>query len=80
MRLFSVSAVENLINRYLDKGGEITTVKVGVLGYGTTLLAGEGLKTAIIKEVFINEWSSGHTVRFYSKTPKKYSKFLETVC
>lgn len=75
--IYSLSAVENLIKRYSDKGGYMVEIKEGSLGYGTTILAGEKLKTTIIQEVYLNPWSSGHTVRMYRKCPKKYAKYLQ---
>lgn len=79
MNLYSLEAIENIMNKYCERGGEITTIKEGCLGYGLMVLHGEGLKTTIIKEVYLNEWSSGHTVRMYNKIPKKYEKLLENV-
>lgn len=74
--LYTCTAVQNLIGRYIDKGGESVTIQEGTLGYGKMILFGEGLKTAIIEEVSLNEWSSGHKVRFYNKTPAKYLQYI----
>lgn len=76
-KLYSCSAVEKLINVYIEKGGEVTEIEEGSLGYGFLILHGEGLKTTVVKEVYLNEWSSGHTVRKYNKLPKKYAKIIE---
>lgn len=76
MNLYSCTAVLELLNRYLAKGGEVIEVEEGCLGYGTVICVGNGLKTIVIKEVFINEWSSGHTIRKYNKLPKKYSEMI----
>lgn len=75
-KLYDCSAVEKLMNQYIEAGGEITEVEPGSLGYGFMIFHGEGLKTVIIKEVYINCWSSGHTIRMYNKTPKKYEKLI----
>lgn len=75
--LYSCSAVENLISRYVAKGGEYAEVVPGTLGYGTTILYGDGLKTIIVQETYINAWSSGHKIRMYNKCPAKYAKMLE---
>jgi hypothetical protein len=72
MNYYSLSACENLIKKYLDLGGTVETIEDGVLGLGTVVCYATGKKTAIIKEVYINDWSSAHTVRMYNKTPKKY--------
>lgn len=75
-KIYKLSTIENLIRQYVDKEGEILTAQEGVLGYGITVCMAEGYKTAIIKEVFLNEWNSGHTVTFYKKLPKKYDEML----
>ena len=77
--LYTCSAVENLIDRYLAQGGEVATIQESTLGYGLTILYGENLKTTIVTEVYINEWQSAHKIRMYNKMPKKYAAMLESV-
>jgi hypothetical protein len=69
-------AVQNLIDKYLARGGEVIELVEGSLGAGTTICFGEGLKTTIIQERFVNCWSSTHTIRMYNKMPKKYDKMI----
>jgi len=76
MKTYSVKAVDNLISRYIDKGGEVTEIEEGVLGHGHLVLHGAGLKTTVVKEVYLNEWSSAHKVRTYNETPKKYLEVI----
>ena len=76
MKLYSTKAVDSLINQYIDKGGEVTEIEEGVLGHGHLVLHGAGLKTTIVKETYINHWSSGHKVRSYNETPKKYQSVI----
>lgn len=81
MSIYSCRAVENLINEYREKGGEFFQIEEGSLGRGFCILydwTGH-LKTYIINEVYLNEWSSGHKVRAYNKIPKKYQKILENL-
>ena len=78
-KYYSCEAIQNLINHYTKKGGDCWTLEEGSLGYGTTMLCGDGLKTAIVQERYLNEWSSGHTIRLYRKTPKKYLDMLDKV-
>lgn len=75
--LYSLDVVDALINRYIEKGGEMITLEEGCLGYGLTVLIGDGLKTSIITEVYLNEWSSAHKIRMYNKCPKKYQKMID---
>ncbi len=75
--LYALSAVQQTIDTWIEAGGQVETVKEGVLGYGLTICYGEGLKTAVITEVPLNEWSSAHKIRFYNEMPKKYRQMLE---
>ena len=78
MTHYRLSAVEDLINRYIERGGEVAIEIVeGSLGYGTTICFGDGLKTAVIQERFENAWSSTHTIIMYNKMPKKYQLMLD---
>lgn len=74
---YDIESIEKLIAAYYERGGEVIEVIPGSLGYGTTICYGEGLKTAIIQEHYINCWSSGNTIHFYNKMPKKYAEMLE---
>ena len=79
MKHYTLEAVENLINKYVQNGGEVAIEVVeGSLGYGTTICYGKGLKTAVIQERFENCWSSSHTITMYNKLPKKYQDILTT--
>lgn len=79
--LYSCKAVAELIDDYINRGGEVVTIEEGVLGYGITLLYDTRepmrLKFIVIKEVYLNAWSSAHTIRQYNKIPQKYEKMLD---
>lgn len=72
MKLYTLDAIDGLISKYLNAGGEMKTIEEGSLGYGLTMLHGDGLKTCIITERYLNDSSSGHSVRFYNDMPKKF--------
>lgn len=76
-KLYSCSAVQALISKYDDKGGYAIQTDEGGCGCGNWILYGKGLKTCIINEVVLNEWSSAHSIRFYNKTPEKYQKIID---
>lgn len=65
----------------ISRGGEVAYIEEGVLGYGTTLLYDlrepVHLKFVVIKEVYLNEWSSAHSIRQYNRIPQKYNKMLD---
>lgn len=79
--LYSCKAVAELIDYYINRGGEVAYIEEGVLGYGTTLLYDlrdpMQLKFIVIKEVYLNEWSSAHSIRQYNRIPQKYNKMLD---
>lgn len=81
MKNYSLKACENLIDRYVNEyKGQATTIDEGTLGLGTVLLHhAQGKKTILIREFYLNAWSSGHSIRKYNKIPKKYEKQLETI-
>lgn len=74
---YTLEACENLIERYVKQNGEVTIIDEGVLGLGLRICHGDGLKTAVIREVPQNEWTSWHTIRMYNKMPKKYAMMIE---
>jgi hypothetical protein len=75
MNTYSLSQCEKLISQYLELGGNVVEIEQGSLGLGVVICFAEGYKTAIITEIYLNEWSSAHKVRRYNKTPKKYEAF-----
>lgn len=62
--------VNNLLDKYAQKGGNIYTI-AGCL-VDNYVCIGEGLKTIVIREYPLNEWSSVQMVRKYNSQPKKY--------
>lgn len=78
-KLYSFKDVDNLIERYIKAGGEAVQTDEGSLGSGNWILfdtTGK-LRSFVINEVYLNEWSSAHTIRGYNKLPKKYEALLE---
>ena len=78
MNNYSLDSCEKLIGKYVNEfKGEMVILEEGCLGLGTILLHGaKGKKTVIIKEVYVNNWSSTHTIRKYNSMPKKYLELL----
>ena len=76
--MYSSESVSKLVDKYYQKGGEIVTIQEGsLLDYGLAICFGDKLKTCVINEVYLNEWSSAYKIRFYNKCPKKYDKMIE---
>lgn len=75
---YTSTAVEQFLHRYSEyEGAQLVQTEEGVLGWGNWICTAPSKKTAIITEVFQNEWSSLHKIRMYNKTPKKYLKQIE---
>lgn len=80
MNLYSSEAVEKLAQKYIARGGTITKLAESVLlEYGLAVFQAEGAKATVVRDHFLNEWSSAYVVRMYNKLPKKYEKMIESV-
>mgnify|MGYP003590315867 FL=1 len=79
MKVSTLDNVIKLIDRYIERGGQAHQINEGVLMHGDWILFDpNGLwKTIIIKEVYVNAWTSKQTVRMYNKTPLKYQKIID---
>ena len=76
-KLYTSGVIQELADCYIDNGGEAAEVIEGTLGWGTTIMTRDGWKSAVVREVFVNPWSSAHKVRMYNKLPKKYQTMLD---
>lgn len=77
MKLYTSEAVEKLAEQYRARGGVITKLADSVLlEYGLAIFQATGAKSAVVRDVFLNEWSSAYAVRSYNVLPKKYQKML----
>lgn len=75
MRLYNFQTIDKLVTDYSNLGGQAIQTNDGVLGSGDWILT--GLKFSfVVKEVYLNEWSSGHKVIKYKNLPKKYQAIL----
>lgn len=78
MKLYTHEAVKKILDAYAEQeNAEYYEIEPGCCGYGFIIITGEGLKTTVIKEVPLNEWSSAHTIRMYNKCPAKYAAIIE---
>tara|TARA_R110000796_G_scaffold162824_2_gene279763 strand:- start:465 stop:704 length:240 start_codon:yes stop_codon:yes gene_type:complete len=76
-KIYSLSIIEQYIQNYfMYEGAEWHQIEEGCLGLGNLMLTAKDKKTIIIKEVYLNSQSSGHTLRKYNKIPKKYVQYL----
>ena len=72
---YSTEAIEKTLDTMSEYPNFIQVEVIeGCLGYGTTIAHADGCKWLIIQEHYLNEWSSGNSMRLYKKLPKKYEK------
>jgi len=76
MKNYTLKQTQKLIDNYLSKDGEIHILNEGSLVYGLVVATAHNCKSAVIKEVFINEWSSLQSIRLYNELPKKYQTLI----
>ena len=80
-RKYSTSAVSQAIELLENRGYDIVTVQEGTLGWGHVIALSPDDKhyNVEIQEVYLNEWSSGHTIRNFDKISARIMKLLENV-
>ena len=74
--MYTTKQIDQLIDHYLNKGGEVFQIEEGCLGHGHLVLWAPGLKFATVKEKYLNPWSSAHTVRLSHKIGAKAAKIV----
>lgn len=79
MKLYSCTSTENFINLMIEKGYEAIQLREGVLGVGDWILLShdERKYNFNIRERFINEWSSGQSIRRIAKISKALQEEIE---
>jgi len=75
---YTQTTIDGLFKEYATHEGFIAWTIPGSLVDGYILTA-NGCKTTIIKEIYLNEWSSGYALRMYKKIPRKYEKIIEMI-
>lgn len=78
-RTYDLEDCEAFISAYEAIGGHVATVEEGVLGLGVVICDGRGTKyrSYVIRERYVNEWTSTHTVRGYRILPKKWADAVD---
>lgn len=71
--VFGCSEIAKLINACSEMGYTMEMFRPESLGYGSFVLVSpdENHWNFIVEEIYLNEWSSGHTVRRSMKISKK---------
>lgn len=75
-KIYSSKAVNDFIQQLSDDY-DVYTID-GCLA-NNYIITRDGYKTIVIKEQYLNEWSSGNTIRMYNETPKKYQDVINAI-
>ena len=77
--LYCLSVVEGLMQKCMDLGYEFIEISEGTLGYGHMILLShdENYMNVEIQERYINEWSSGHYIRKFTKISKRQQALID---
>lgn len=68
------------IDKFLEKlGDDYDVYKIDGSLVDNYIITRDGYKTVVIKEKYLNEWSSGNTIRMYNETPKKYQDVINAI-
>lgn len=78
MREISYNTFNNLIEQYQKQNNfEQFTIEGCLLD--NYILTADKCKTTIVREKYLNEWSSCYEIIMYNKTPKKYQKIIDLI-
>ena len=77
--IYSYKEIDRLVDRLTRRGYDCTQTWEGILGSGNWICISpdDHHLHVIVKEVPLNEWSSGHIIRRYRKLTKAHRKELE---
>lgn len=72
MNYYTYEAAEKMIDTLTEKGYTPISLREGTLGIGDWVLVApeENMYNFVIREVYINPWKSGHTIRRCGKISK----------
>ena len=76
MTLYTHETITEYLNRCINRGQEVYEIP-GCLLDSYIVLPDDNYKGAIIKEEYLNEWSSAQSLRFFNKTSKRTQKIID---
>lgn len=76
MALYTMQAFENLIAVCENDGWEITYLNDGCLLSGDVLLQKSGMRSIVVFEKYLNEWSSAYTMKTFNSDNPRSLKML----
>ena len=82
MKIYTCKAAEQVIEHLMKIGYEYIQLAEGVLGIGDCVLLSHDPNkyNFLIREKYLNEWSSGQTIRRFAKVSGKLEEEIERAC
>lgn len=75
LRSVTQKQISALAERYYQAGGMVYTIE-GTLN-DNYIMSAPGKKTTIIREQYLNNWSSCNVIRMYNRCPMKYRQIMD---
>lgn len=75
-KIYGLDALNNLIEKY-QKRENFEQYQIDGCLLDNYILTADNTKTAIVKEIYLNAWSSGYNITLYNNIPKKYKKVID---
>ena len=81
MNKYTVTVVESFLSKLSEMEYQLYQIQEGCLGCGDwiCLPPDENHYGFEIREVYLNEWSSAHTVRRFSKVSRRQLKLINSI-
>lgn len=76
MTLYDNEYINKLIEKFSKRENFQMYTITGCL-LDNYILTADKTKTAVIKEKYLNSWSSAYSLILYNKTPKKYQEIID---
>ena len=76
MKIYSYKTADKIRERLLERAGAFVYEIPGAL-VDNYIMGADGCYTFIVREKYLNMYSSGVTIRKYRKIPAKYQKIIE---
>ena len=82
MQIYTCEAAQRAVEHLTNMGYEYIRLSEGVLGMGDCVLLSHDPNkyNFLIREKYLNEWSSGQTIRRFAKISEKLQNEIEQAC
>ena len=76
MTLYTHTAIQDYLESCYNRGADVWSI-AGSLVDNYIIEPTDTHKGAVIKEIYLNEWSSAQSIRLYNELPAKYNRVID---